>query len=43
LREGKAFHTKDLRGREQKKIECGQVPFDALGVDYKDVMSHNEI
>jgi hypothetical protein len=29
--------------RELKKIECGQAHFDALGVDYKVVTSHNEI
>jgi hypothetical protein len=26
-----------------RKIECGQAHFDALGVDYKVVTSHNEI
>ncbi len=44
VRETKGSTDKeDLRGRERKKIDCGQAHFKALGVDYKVVTSHNEI
>jgi type III restriction enzyme len=44
VRETKGSSDKeDLRGREAKKIECGQAHFKELGIDYKVVTSHLEV